>query len=160
MELNLIKSNKKELSRTDLIEELGKEMINNADGENIIGDGKNLVNEGGGVIVTHEFTDGVYIRRMDLQKGSVVVSAVHKQKHVWFLMSGNVTVADKNGIQDYQAPCYTISQPGTQRVINANEDSIWINCHKNPTDTEDLDFLEKEMVAMSVKEYEQSIKNK
>ena len=67
---NDIKSNKKELSRTDLIEKLGKEMINNADGEFIIGDGKNLVIEGGGVIVTHEFTDGVYIRRMDLQQGS------------------------------------------------------------------------------------------
>ena len=45
-------------------------------------------------------------------------------------------------------------------MILANEDSIFVNIHKNPSNTEDIDELEKEIVALNYKEYEQYINKK
>ena len=46
-------------------------------------------------------------------------------------------------------------------LILANENSIFVNVHKNPSNTKDIDKLEKEIVALNYEEYEQYInKNK
>ena len=148
------------LDRQEKIELLTDILFKVADGENIIGDGENLVYEGPGLMITHDFADGVYIRRMDLGKDAMVVGAVHKHLHVWFLLTGHVTIATKLGVEDYEAPCYIIAPPGTQRLIQANEDSIFINIHKNPSDTRDINQIEKEFCAMNMKEYDEYIKDK
>jgi len=54
---------------------------------------------------------------------------------------------------EHIAPCYTVSKPGSQRVILALEDSIFVNVHKNPTNTKDISKLEKEIVSMTIEEY-------
>ena len=53
-----------------------------------------------------------------------------------------------------------MSKPGVKRVLHAHEDSIWYNAHKNPTNTEDIKQLEKELVAVNYKEYEEYINKK
>jgi hypothetical protein len=54
-----------------------------------------------------------------------------------------------------------VSTPGVKRVIYANEESIFVNVHKNPTNTQNLDELEAEIVSINYKEYEKYInKNK
>ena len=63
-----------------------------------------------------------------------------------------------NEIITHIAPCYTVSEPGDQRVIYAHEDSIFINIHKNPSNNKNIEELEKEIVSLNKKEYEQ--KNK
>ena len=132
-----------------------------ADGVNIQGDGKHVITNSKIVPIKHTFTDGVYIRQMDMIKNSVVVGAIHKHLHVWFLLTGHITVATENTTEDYIAPCYIVSTPGVKRVILANEDSIFVNVHKNPSNTQDIDKLEKEIVALNYKEYEEYInKNK
>ena len=108
----------------------------------------------------HTFADGIYVRQMSMNKGSVVVGAIHKHLHVWFLLTGTISVATEDTIEDYIAPCYVVSTPGTKRVIYANEDCIFVNIHKNPTNSQDIDFLEKEIVAKDFKEYDEYIKNK
>jgi quercetin dioxygenase-like cupin family protein len=108
----------------------------------------------------HTFADGIYVRQMSMNKGSVVVGAIHKHLHVWFLLTGNISVATEDTVEDYIAPCYVVSTPGTKRVIHANEDCIFVNIHKNPTNSQDIDFLEKEIVAKVFKEYDEYIKNK
>jgi hypothetical protein len=98
---------------------------------------------------------------MDMVKDTVVVGAIHKHLHVWFLLTGHVTIATEDVTEDYIAPCYVVSTPGVKRVILANEDSIFVNIHKNPSNTRDLDELEKEIVALNYEEYEEYInKNK
>jgi quercetin dioxygenase-like cupin family protein len=93
--------------------------------------------------------------------GSVVVGAIHKHLHVWFLLTGHISVATENNTEDYIAPCYVVATPGTKRVIYANEESIFVNIHKNPTNSQDIEWLEKEIVAKDFKEYEEYInKNK
>ena len=132
-----------------------------ADGVNVEGDGKQIVTSSKIAPIKHSFADGVYIRQMDMQKDSVVVGAIHKHLHVWFLLTGDITVATEDTTEDYIAPCYVVSTPGVKRVILANEDSIFVNIHKNPSNTQDIDKLEKEIVALNYKEYEEYInKNK
>ena len=154
---------KKEISinSREKILELENTLINIADGINIEGDGKHIVTDGKIAPIKHSFADGVYIRQMDMLKGSAVVGAIHKHLHVWFLLTGHVTIATEDVTEDYVAPCYVVSTPGVKRVILANEDSIFVNIHKNPSNTRDLDELEKEIVALNYEEYEEYInKNK
>ena len=154
---------KKEVSinSREKIVELEKALINIADGVNIEGDGTKIVRDGKIAPIKHAFADSVYIRQMDMPKGNAVVGAIHKHLHVWFLLTGHVTVATEDTTEDYIAPCYVISTPGVKRVILANEDSIFVNIHKNPSNTKNLDKLEKEIVALNYEEYEEYInKNK
>ena len=154
---------KKEISvnSREKILELENAMLNIADGVNVEGDGKVIVRDGKISPIKHAFADGVYIRQMDMVKDTVVVGAIHKHLHVWFLLTGYVTVATEDVTEDYIAPCYVVSTPGVKRVILANKDSIFVNIHKNPSNTRDLDELEKEIVALNYEEYEEYInKNK
>ena len=140
---------------------LENDLIKIADGINIEGDGKHIVTESKIAPIKHSFADGIYVRQMDMKQGSVVVGAIHKHLHVWFLLTGHITVATEDTTEDYIAPCYVVSTPGVKRVILANEDSIFVNIHKNPSNTRDIDKLEKEIVALNYEEYEEYInKNK
>lgn len=95
-----------------------------------------------------------------MKKGTMVIGAVHNHKHVWFLLTGHLTISDNKEVQDYQAPCYVVSEAGTQRAIYANEDSIFVNVHKNPSNTENIEELEKEIVSITRKDFNNYIKNK
>tara|TARA_R100001509_G_scaffold72767_1_gene40579 strand:+ start:4786 stop:5256 length:471 start_codon:yes stop_codon:yes gene_type:complete len=154
---------KKEISKNsrEKILNLESSLISIADGINVEGDGKNIVTNSKIAPIKHTFADGIYIRQMDMVKNSVVVGAIHKHLHVWFLLTGHVTIATENTTEDYIAPCYIVSTPGVKRVILANEDSIFVNVHKNPSNTQDIDKLEKEIVALNYEQYEEYInKNK
>ena len=74
--------------------------------------------------------------------------------------TGDLTIATQDTVKNYVAPCYVISKPGTQRVLYANEDSIFVNIHKNPNEIRDIRELEKEWSALTQKEYDEYIKNK
>ena len=106
------------------------------------------------------FMDGVYVREMTMYKDTLVTGAIHKHLHMCFLLTGKITVVNEEETVDHIAPCFIVSTPGIKRVLYAHEDSIWYNTHKNPSDTEDVEELERDIVAISYKEYEEYIKNK
>jgi quercetin dioxygenase-like cupin family protein len=108
----------------------------------------------------HTFADGIYVRQMSMSAGTVVVGAIHKHLHVWFLLTGHISVATEDSKEEYIAPCYVVATPGTKRVIYANEDSIFVNIHKNPTNSQNIEWLEKEIVAKNREEYEEYINQK
>ena len=153
---------KKEVKKSnrEKILELENKVISIADGINIEGTGKEILTNSKIAPVTHSFADGIYIRQMNMQKDSIVVGAIHKHLHAWFLLTGHITVATEDKVEDYIAPYYTLSTPGVKRVIHAIEDSIFVNIHKNPYNTQDIDKLEKEIVALNYKEYEEYINQK
>ena len=160
-EIDKKNNNKVSINSREKIIEFENALISNADGINIEGAGKHVLTSSKLAPIKHTFADGVYIRQMDMLKGSVVVGAIHKHLHVWFLLTGCVTVTTEDTTEDYVAPCYVVSTPGVKRVILANENSIFVNVHKNPSNTQDIDQLEKEIVALNYKEYEEYInKNK
>jgi len=108
----------------------------------------------------HTFADGIYVRQMTMNKGSYCIGAIHKDLHVWFLLTGHITVITENNKEDYVAPCYVVAKPGTKRVIGANEDSIFVNIHQNPDNCKDIEMLEDRLTTNSWREYEEYINKK
>ena len=153
---------KKEIKKSnkEKILDLESKLISIADGINIEGTGKEVLTNSKIAPIKHTFADSIYIRQMDMQKDSVVVGAIHKHLHVWFLLTGHVAIATQDSVEDYIAPCYVVSTPGVKRVIHAIEESIFVNVHKNPSNTKDVNKLEKEIVALNYKEYEEYINQK
>jgi len=155
-----LKKNKKiSITKQELID-IEKNLISLANGKNIIADNGNIVYHDK-FKYKHTFADSVYVREMTIEKGEIIIGAIHKHLHVWFLLSGHITVLANNKLKEYKAPCTVLSQPGIKRVIYGNEESIFTNVHKNPTNTEDIKELEKQIVSLNYKEYEKYInKNK
>ena len=134
--------------------EFEKLLIENTDGENIISDKGNVV-RCEEFPLKHSFADQIYVRQMNMKKDTLVVGAIHNHLHVWFLLTGSLTIVTETSNEDFIAPCYVISKPGAKRVIYAHEDSIFVNIHKNPDNIQDIDQLEAIIVSKTYKEYEE-----
>tara|TARA_R110002012_G_scaffold123202_1_gene273533 strand:- start:12273 stop:12731 length:459 start_codon:yes stop_codon:yes gene_type:complete len=134
--------------------EFEKLLIENTDGENIISDKGNVV-RCEEFPLKHSFADQIYVRQMNMKKDTLVVGAIHNHLHVWFLLTGSLTIVTETSNEDFIAPCYVISKPGAKRVIYAHEDSIFVNIHKNPDNIKDIDQLEAIIVSKNYKEYEE-----
>ena len=156
-----VKNNKKlsSITKQEIID-IEKTLISIADNKNIIANGGDIVYHDK-FKYKHTFADGIYVRQMTIEKGEIILGAIHKHLHVWLLLSGHITVLTEDSLKEYIAPCTVLSTPGVKRVIYGNEESIFTNVHKNPTNTEDIKELEKQIVALNYKEYEEYInKNK
>ena len=134
-------------------------LIDNADGKNIEGTGKEILHSEN-FPLKHTFVDGVYVREMKMFKGTAVIGAIHKHLHMCFLLKGHLTVANKQGVDEYIAPCFIIAGPGEKRVLYSHENSVWYNTHANPSNTQDIKKLERELVAISYEEYNEYVNNK
>ena len=148
------------LSKREQIQSLQELLINNADGKNIEGNGKEIIHSDN-FPLKHTFADGIYVRQMDMNANSMVVGAIHNHLHVWFLLTGHLAVVTEDTTEEFIAPCYVLATPGSKRVIYAIEDSIFVNIHKNPNNIKDIEKLELEIVSKTFEEYEKYInKNK
>ena len=155
--------------RTQLAKEFRSTIVEIEDKFKSIADGKNVIvgTKENPIIPNTKlcstesiFVDGVYAREMFVKQGCIVIGAIHKHEHVSFLMSGHLTVVSENGTSEHKAPDVIVAGPGIKRIAYAHEDTIWYNVHGNPTNTEDLKELEKEIIVASYEEYEEYIKNK
>lgn len=154
MESNLIKQ------RESYIRELSEKILENTDNSLIKGNGKDLLRESEEMEIIDDFTNGVYIRRMDVKKGCIVVGSIHNESHSWFLMHGTVLVADKGGVKCFKAPYYTKSNAGDQRLIEVLEDAVWINTHSNPDNGVDIKAIEKRLFSINKEDYKKHLKLK
>ena len=80
--------------------------------------------------LTHSFSDGVYIREMSMLKDSIAIGKIHNKSQTWFLMKGKIKVATENGTVIYSAPTYVNSSAGAKRAVQALEDSVFVNVHR------------------------------
>lgn len=152
-EQEVIKKENQLLARSKILD-VESALLELVDGENIVkGDTEVFP-------LKHTFTDGVYIRQMSMKKDSAVIGKIHKNPHVWFLLSGNLSVASETSSEDYDAPCYVEAPAGSKRVIYAREDSVWVNIYPNPTNTRDLEELENTIIVKDYKEFEEYMNNK
>ena len=100
----------------------------------------------------HTFADGCYIRRIFMPKGSIVVSKIHKTKHPYFILKGDVSVLTEKGVVRLSAPYNGITEAGTQRVLYMHEDTVWCTCHLNPDNKQDVKKIEDRIIAKSYDE--------
>ena len=140
------------LTEIDKIQKLQDLIVSNNDLPGIYGDGKSIATMEE-IPIKHSFADQLYIRQMDMKAGHIVIGAIHNHKHVWFLMSGRVIINNNGDIIEHVAPCYTISEPGSKRLIYAVEDSTFVNVHKNPSNTENIEELEETIVSFRQDEF-------
>ena len=148
------------LSYKEKVKEIEDYFVSIADGENIIGNGKELIYPDHLWKYKHSFADGIYIREMQMKKGQLGFSAIHKHSYGFFLLSGKLASSKEDGIEEFIAPCYVISPQGAKRIVYAIEDCVIVTVHANPTDTRDLDELAKLNVVFSWEEYNEYIKTK
>tara|TARA_R100000995_G_C3477770_1_gene121983 strand:+ start:828 stop:1292 length:465 start_codon:yes stop_codon:yes gene_type:complete len=134
------------------LENLQNFLIKNNDVEGIYGDGKKLVNNDV-FKISHDFSDQLYMRKMIMPAGSFVVSAIHHTDHFWFLMTGRILVTTDDEEIEHIAPCYEKSIKGAKRLIKCLEDCVFINVHKNPTNTENIEEVEELLYSFTIEEY-------
>jgi hypothetical protein len=105
--------------------------------------------------LTHYFAPGVYLRAIHIPAGSLVVGKIHKEEHLIVLLQGALRLyTEAGGLQEVHAPRVLRSPPGAKRAALALADTVWMTCHANPTDTQDLDQLEAQIIAPSFSEYD------
>ncbi len=102
----------------------------------------------------HSFSDGIYVREITIPAGTLVVGKIHKHDHPNFLLKGKVKVVTEDGIEELEGPLSMISKAGTKRALYAETDLVWTTIHANPTNTEDLQELEENIIAPTYLEYE------
>lgn len=101
----------------------------------------------------HSFSEGIYVREMFMQKGGLVIGKLYKISHTWFLLTGEITVATDEGVNHFVAPCYVHAPEGTKRVIQALEDSVFVNVYPNPDNITDIETLEDMLTCTSYEKY-------
>jgi len=103
----------------------------------------------------HSFSDGIYVREITIPAGMLIIGKIHKHDHPNFLLKGEVVVVTEGGgIEELKAPCSMISKPGTKRALYAKTELVWTTVHLNPTNTEDLEELEEEIIAPTYEAYD------
>jgi hypothetical protein len=137
---------------TKKLEVLQEVLIANNHEDFIHGDGKTLV-DNEQFPIKHNFSDQLYMREMRMKAGTFVVSAMHHTDHFWFLMTGRILVTTDGETIEHIAPCFEKSIKGAKRLITCSEDCIFINIHKNPSNTMDLDEIENKLYSFTIEEY-------
>jgi hypothetical protein len=130
--------NAQEIGFDDLLDEVEKAMLESPDAllsfplENI-------------------FTNGLYLRRVKLNKGTIFTSKLHKTQNPYIIMKGTVLVWE-TGCKEaglIHAPYVSVTEPNTRRLVYVVEDSEWMTCHANPENLE-LEEIEEKLFGVHV----------
>lgn len=99
--------------------------------------------------VQHELVDGMYIRRLFIPKGQILVGKVHKLPCINVVERGDIAILTATGSKRVTAG-YTLASPaGIQKLGIANEDTVFINIFR--TDETDISKIE-DVVAWDIHE--------
>ncbi len=103
----------------------------------------------------HTFSDGIYVREIYIPADTYIAGKIHKHSHPNFLLSGTVkVVTEEHGGEILVGPMSMISAPGTKRALHTLTDCVWVTVHVNPTNTRNLEELEKIVIADTYEEYD------
>lgn len=105
------------------------------------------------VPITHHFAPGVYVREMDKPAGVLTIGKIHKFEHIKMLLKGDVTFITEHGTFRVQAPFIERGMPGQNIATYSHTDMVMITIH--PTESTDLEEIEKQFICQDRKEYQQ-----
>ena len=159
-ELQKILDNTPAKSYKEKVKKIEDYLVSIADGENIIGTGKEIIYPEHLWEYKHSFADGLYVREMKMKKGQLGFSAIHKHSYAFILLSGLLASSREEGVEEFIGPCYVISPRGAKRIVYAIRDCTIVTIHANPTNTQELRKLEEMNVVFSWEEYEEYLKSK
>lgn len=105
--------------------------------EKIIADNNNPIE----LPLVHRFTDGIYVREIFMPKHTLLTSKIHKTRHQFMVLKGEVSVLDEQGNETrIVAPYIGITEIGTRRVLYIHEDCIWATIHANPNNENEVEI--------------------
>lgn len=90
--------------------------------------------------LSHTFTPGLYTRTILMPAGTKLTSRIHLYEHPFVISKGAVRVRDGDGEwMTFRAPHVGITKPGTRRILDVIEDTVWSTFHvTNETDPEKI----------------------
>lgn len=97
--------------------------------------------------IRHYHANGFYAREMRMPSGCTLVGKIHKSEHLCIISKGCVTVVSEEFEGTIEAPYTYVSKPGAKRAIVSHTDTVWTTVHM--TETQDVETLEKELIAES-----------
>lgn len=111
--------------------------------------------------IFHTFGDGFYLRHMSIPNDEFIVTEIHRKENPLFLLSGSCAILTESGVEEVAAPWYTITKPGTQRIMYMREECVFVTVH--PTECKTVEDVEKDIIAKDfndpkIVEYENSLK--
>ena len=95
--------------------------------------------------VEHIFGHQMYIREMRIPKGMIFLGRQHLKGHECTLISGSLIWVTPAGRRYVEAPFTVHTEPGTHMVFYAITDIVGQTVHPNPTESRDVEQLEKEI---------------
>lgn len=93
--------------------------------------------------VEHEFADGMYLRKLHIPKGTILVGKIHLKSCLNIVASGEIDVLTEFGSRRLSAGFTGVSRAGIQKVGIAHEDTVFINVFR--TDETDIGKVEAEI---------------
>ena len=96
------------------------------------------------LVTEHQFSVGMYMRKLYRPAGTLIVGKVHKEPHFFLCAKGEIIAWTENGMKRLQAGDVVESKAGTKRVTLAVTDAIGITIHR--TDKTNLDEIEAELI--------------
>lgn len=88
----------------------------------------------------HQFANGMYIRRLFVPKGSLIVGRIHKHECINIVEKGDISVLTESGYKRVTAGFTIVSPAGIQKVGYAHEDTVFTNVFR--TDETDVSKIE------------------
>lgn len=80
--------------------------------------------------LTHTFTPGLYTRTILMPAGTKLTSRIHLYEHPFVISKGTVRVRDGDGEWvTFRAPHVGVTKPGTRRILDVIEDTVWSTFH-------------------------------
>lgn len=101
----------------------------------------------------HDFSPGLYIRRIFMPKDTFVIGKTHKTEHFNIVFSGLASVMIDGEIKLVKGGDMFKSGAGVKKVLYIHQDMIWATTH--PTEETDMETLEKELVLSYEEETDQ-----
>lgn len=91
--------------------------------------------------------DGMYMRKLYIPKGILLVGKIHKKKCMNIVAAGEISILTESGSSRVKAGFTIVSPAGLQKVGIAHEDTIFINVFR--TDETDIEKIESEIACES-----------
>lgn len=77
----------------------------------------------------HVFTGSLYTRTIFMERGALIVSMKHRERHQYIVSQGSAYVFIKGNWVRVEAPYIGITEAGTRRVLYIESDCIWSTAH-------------------------------
>jgi quercetin dioxygenase-like cupin family protein len=94
--------------------------------------------------VEHEFARGMYLRKLHIPKGTILIGHIHRQECLNIVAKGDIAIFTETGAKRCIEGFTVTSPAGIQKLGYANADTIFINVFL--TDETDIETLERDLI--------------